>query len=166
MYNRKEENNKYKTINCIICNKDLYLESALRRYSLKNYGVILCREHQTWIEDAKQESSFFALRLFFALKIRNIPAILEKFDGFKHIDIAIPQAKINIEVDGVHHNFDSKQALSDLKRTCYSLLKGYTTIRIPNSLVYKNETLEETAEYLTELINFLIKKSNDPRRIK
>jgi len=44
-------------------------------------------------------------------------------DGYKHIDIAIPEAKINIEIDGVHHNYNAQQALSDLKRTYYSFKK-------------------------------------------
>jgi very-short-patch-repair endonuclease len=76
---------------------------------------------------------------------------LEKFDGFKTIDIAIPLAKINIEVDGVHHNANSQQALADLKRTYYSFLEGYYTLRIPNSLLRSN--LEETTEYIAEMCN-------------
>ncbi|WP_425269405.1 DUF559 domain-containing protein [Leptospira koniambonensis] len=74
------------------------------------------------------------------------------YDGFKHIDIAIPEAKVNIEVDGGHHNFDKKQALADLKRTYYSFKKGYLTLRIPNSLITK-ENLDETADYIVDFLH-------------
>jgi Uncharacterized protein conserved in bacteria len=106
----------------------------------------------------EQVSTKYALRLYFALKMRNIPAQIEKFDGYKHIDIAIPQARLNIEVDGVHHNYDNIQAMRDLKRTCHSLFKGYYTIRIPNSLVFRDRDLEETANYLAGLIYELIER--------
>lgn len=53
---------------------------------------------------------------------------MEKFDGFKHIDIAIPEAKVNIEVDGGHHNISTNRHwLSKVKQnipTFVTLLKG------------------------------------------
>ena len=92
--------------------------------------------------------------LYEALKSRGIYAEQEKWDGYKYIDIAIAKSKFNIEVDGQHHNFQSKQALTDLKRTFYSHKKGYTTLRIPNSLVENH--LDETAD----CIHGMIKESN------
>ncbi len=97
--------------------------------------------------------------MYAALKKFGVPATLEKFDGFKHIDIAIPKAKVNIEIDGGHHNFDYKQALADLKRTYYSFKRGYVTIRVPNSLV--NEKLDETAKYLVEILNESVEQLED-----
>jgi very-short-patch-repair endonuclease len=35
-------------------------------------------------------------------------------DGYKTIDIAVTHARVNIEVDGLHHNFEPDQALADL----------------------------------------------------
>jgi len=99
-----------------------------------------------------------ALKLYFALKKRGVPAELEKFDGYKHIDIAIPEAKINIEVDGKHHNSNNRQALADLKRTYFSFLKGYYTIRIPNSLVYNDYVLNETADFIVGILNESLNK--------
>ena len=90
-----------------------------------------------------------AQALFYALKDRGIPVELEKFDGYKTIDISIPSARINIEVDGTHHNTNSMQALADLKRTYYSFLEGYYTLRIPNSLLRSN--LEQTTQYIAEM---------------
>jgi very-short-patch-repair endonuclease len=93
------------------------------------------------------------LALHGALVERGVPAQLEKWDGHKHIDIAIPDVKINLEVDGEHHNFDKKYALADLKRTFHSFAKGYTTVRIPNSLTRDKRTIEETADYVVALLN-------------
>ncbi|MBN1501954.1 DUF559 domain-containing protein [Candidatus Woesearchaeota archaeon] len=84
---------------------------------------------------------------------RGVPVQLEKWDGFKHIDIAITESKVNIEVDGQQHNFNTKQALSDLKRTYFSFKKGYLTLRIPNSLVKNRKILEETADFITRFLN-------------
>ena len=98
-------------------------------------------------------TTYETIRLYFALKKRGVPAEMEKFDGYKHIDIAIPEARVNIEVDGGHHNFNRNQALSDLKRTYYSFKKGYLTLRIPNSLVTTDSYLNETADYIVDFLN-------------
>jgi len=102
-----------------------------------------CQPHQSTPE---------AMALAKALKTRGWNAELEKWDGFKHIDIAITQAKVNIEVDGAHHNFDKKQALADLKRTFHSFKKDYVTLRIPNQLVNEPKILEETADYINRFL--------------
>jgi len=95
-----------------------------------------------------------ARRLCFALKEKGFYALIDFWDGHKHIDIAIPEAKINIEVDGLQHNFKPEQALADLKRTYYSFKKGYFTLRIPNSLISNH--FDECVQLITEMI-----KEND-----
>jgi very-short-patch-repair endonuclease len=141
--------------NCTECN--IRLNELVLNYSINKFGVPLCIEHQRWIEFMSQQSTPEAIRLYFALKQRGVPAQLEKFDGYKHIDIAIPEAKVNIEVDGGHHNYSTKQALADLKRAYYSFRKGFHTIHIPNSLVYDENVLNETADYI---VAFLIESLN------
>src|SRR3989344_5721349 len=59
----------------------------------------------------------------------------EKWDGYKHIDIAITKAKFNIEVEGSQHNLNPNQAFTDQLRDFYSDQKGFVTKRIPNSLL-------------------------------
>ena len=103
------------------------------------------------------ETTKETIDLYFSLKERGVPAELEKNDGFKTIDIAVVDAKVNIEVDGTHHNSSPTQALSDLKRTYYAFKRGYLTLRIPNSLVRNN--LGETADYITSFLNISKKKS-------
>ncbi len=140
---------------CIECG--CFIQPMVYSYSVNNFGHPLCRYHQQWLNSIVNNSSTTpqAIELYFALRRRGVPAELEKWDGYKTIDIAVTEAKVNIEVDGKHHNFSHQQALSDLKRTYYSFQKGYLTLRIPNSLV--EWSIEETADYITD---FLIESKN------
>ncbi|HKC69294.1 MAG TPA: DUF559 domain-containing protein [Bacteroidia bacterium] len=147
--------NKYE---CLECTYEI--DNRVHSYSVTNYGYALCRECQDWLKEIKDISTPDSLKLYFELRKRNVPAELEKFDGFKHIDIAVTDAKVNIEVDGGHHNFSHKQALADLKRTYHSFKKGYLTLRIPNSLV-KNH-IEDTADLITDFLN--VSKSTKTKR--
>lgn len=141
---------------CLECYKDISIYEY--QFSMDRYNIPLCRQHQDWIQFLSNQTTVEAIRLYFALKARGVPAEIEKFDGFKHIDIAIPEAKINIEVDGAHHNYSDKQALADLKRTYFSFLNGYYTIRIPNSLVYNDHILNETADFIVGILNESLNK--------
>lgn len=131
---------------CNNCEDDI--TEAEFKYSMNKYKRALCRKCQKPDED---KSTPLARKLYDALKKQGVPAKLELYDGHKHIDIAIPEAKVNIEVDGGHHNYDYKQALSDLKRTYYSFKKGYLTLRIPNSLLINH--FDETVDYIVEFLN-------------
>lgn len=132
---------------CIECG--LALPNPQKYYSLENFGVPLCMEHQNYIRDMANRSTVETIGLYLALRKRGVPAELEKFDGFKTIDIAVVDARINIEVDGSQHHFNPSQAFRDLQRTYYSFLKGYITLHIPNSLIHND--LEQTADWLTEI---------------
>lgn len=83
-----------------------------------------------------------------ALEERGVQVYIELHDGFKTIDLAIPRAKINIEVDGIQHLTDPNQILTDLARGYYSHKDGYDTMHIPNDLL-KNR-LDEIADALAE----------------
>jgi very-short-patch-repair endonuclease len=67
-------------------------------------------------------------------------------DGHKHIDLAIPAAKINIEVDGPKHLTSADQIVKDLLRSHYSDDLGYYTIHIPNDHIHSD--LEKIAKAL------------------
>ncbi|WP_136465188.1 DUF559 domain-containing protein [Flagellimonas onchidii] len=135
-------------MHCVECG--CKISKRVYDFSILNYGYPLCRFHQDWIEEKKDSSTNHALKLYLALRKRGVNAELEKFDGHKHIDIAVVESKINIEVDGKQHRNSKKQALSDLKRTYHSFLKGYYTLRVPNVLVASD--LEETADYIFEIV--------------
>jgi len=86
----------------------------------------------------------------------------EKWDCYKHIDIAIEEPKIYIEVDGKHHNLDKNQALRDLMRTYYSFKDdGYITLRIPNVLTRDDETIKITAEFINKFLEESNKQFNN-----
>ena len=72
-----------------------------------------------------------------------------------HIDIAIVKAKLNLEIDGLQHNLNYNQAMSDISRTGHSLDKGYTTWHIPNIVVRKNlnKTADEIARSIKKRMN-------------
>ena len=80
-----------------------------------------------------------------------MPAQLEKYDGYKNVDIAVVEARVNIEIDGVHHADNADQAFADLQRAFYSFKKGFFTLRIPDVLVRQN--LKQTADYVTAFLN-------------
>ena len=147
---------------CLECNQPL--TDGVTDFSINSFGITLCTQHQEWIRFMESYTTYETIRLYFALKKRGVPAQMEKFDGYKHIDIAIPEAKVNIEVDGRHHHFDNRQALADLKRTYHSFAKGYFTLRIPNTLVYNDNILEETADYIVGLLIENLKKQYNYRR--
>ena len=139
---------------CNECNKTITEE--VYRYSKEHYSKALCREHQpnqvktSYQKQKKPEPTPQALRLGNLLTKYGYKVEFEKYDGYKHIDIAIVKSKVNIEVDGGQHH-GTQQALRDLKRTFYSWDKNYVTLRIPNSLT-KDDTIEETAKYIDKFL--------------
>ncbi len=93
-----------------------------------------------------------------ALEKLGIRVLAEVDDKHKHIDLAIPSARINIEVDGIQHLTDAYQIISDLKRSHYSDDLGYDTIHIPNSSIRNNlggiaSALAEATKIREEKIN-------------
>ncbi|MCH7770691.1 MAG: hypothetical protein IIA49_06700 [Bacteroidetes bacterium] len=90
----------------------------------------------------------------------------ESDDGYKHVDLAISEAQMDIEVDGQHHNTNAKQALADIKRTYHSFRTGVFTLRIPNTLVNDQERLVETAKYLDKLLNERVEQLEKDRKDK
>lgn len=101
----------------------------------------------------KPEPTILAKRLHEELIRIGIKCETEKYDGYKHIDIAIPSKFINIEIDGSHHNLDREQAKRDILRTYYSMIKGYYTIRIPNSLLKEQQDIKDTARIIKKIID-------------
>ena len=122
---------------CYACEDNI--TKAERQFSLRNFEYELCRSCQDYIRSVANEyTTSLVVWLWIELRSRNVPVELEKSDGFKTIDLAITEARCNIEVDGKHHH-NFRQAMADLKRTRYSLQKGYVTLRIPNSLMINSK---------------------------
>ncbi|MBU3941243.1 MAG: endonuclease domain-containing protein [Nanoarchaeota archaeon] len=144
----------------MVCSKcGGYVPPKENNYSIEHFGKSLCFACQPELHSQKEKSFLKkkkrstpeAIKLFKILVKMGFDAKLEQDDGFKHIDIAIPKFMVNIEVDGMHHQYNKKQAITDLKRTFYSFRKGYVTLRIPNKLI--QEEAYNTAKYIREFIN-------------
>jgi len=100
------------------------------------------------ITHPKPEPTKIALELKEALENLGVEVKMEPFDGYKYIDMEIPKAKLDIEVDGIHHLTSSEQILKDLNRGYWSNQDGYNTIHIPNEMVRKY--LKEISKALAE----------------
>jgi very-short-patch-repair endonuclease len=79
-----------------------------------------------------------AIDLKQALEKNGVRVYIELDDGHKHIDLTIPRAKINVEIDGVKHLLDHDKILADLSRDYYSHLNGYDTMHISNEMIHKH----------------------------
>jgi len=79
-----------------------------------------------------------AKKLFDTLLKNNVECQLEWNDGHKHVDIHIPKAKLNIEVDGEPHYLRARQIESDLARNYWSTSDGFATIHVPNYIIDKH----------------------------
>jgi len=64
-----------------------------------------------------------------------VRVLVELHDGHKHIDLTIPKAKLNVEVDGIQHLTNPDQIVADLSRGYYSHKNGFDTMHIPNEMV-------------------------------
>jgi very-short-patch-repair endonuclease len=67
-----------------------------------------------------------------------VRVLSQHWDGHKHIDLSIPDARINIEVDGIKHLTDPYQIISDLEREAGSEQHGFSTIHIQNEEIHFN----------------------------
>src|SRR6266404_1590206 len=106
--------------------------------------------------------------LYGALRKRKIKCVMEAYDGYKHVDISIPSAKIDIEVDGLQHYIDPMQILSDFNREHYSDRKdNYNTIHIPNLIIehHINEVADAIAIAAKMQIK-IIEKSRKDRAVR
>ncbi|MBU0977145.1 MAG: hypothetical protein KKD18_01900 [Nanoarchaeota archaeon] len=111
--------------------------------------------------------TYYAKLLVNELEKRGIKARLEYEDGYKSVDIHIPEVNLDIEVDGTHHMNDPEQAFRDLVRTKFSLEDGRNTVRIPNTLAYNKPGV--TADIIKEIVTGIKEKQKlkpDPLRDK
>jgi len=124
---------------CMVCKNSI--DKKIFEYGKKHFGKPLCLEHQGTPSQRK---------LYEALTQRGIECEYEAYDGFKHIDIAIPKARIYIEIDEDHHITDPMQLDTDLWRDEYSSKDGYRTIHYSNKQITEN--LPAIADALAEVI--------------
>jgi len=116
---------------CKECKKRL--SKAQYEYCMGKLGIALCLKHQKQYKATPQEK-----KLYRHLQKLGVDCELQKWDGYKTIDIVIKEAKLNIEVDGSQHILNPKQLDADIKRTEYSQKKGWHTLRYRNREIDRN----------------------------
>ena len=131
---------------------------------MDKFGKALCMTHQKTHRETpfhiNQESKITpqAIRLSKALNDLRVEHELEHYDGYKHVDIAIPSARLYLELDGTQHAFNPKQMIADDDRDKYSQKSGWTTKRIPNAWIDKD------ADRLASSIAILVRKKENERK--
>jgi len=88
--------------------------------------------------------------LYKALIDKGVKAEQGYWDGHKHVDIAILDAHIYIEVDGNQHFTDPIQIERDFKRYHYSDGDDFNTFYVPNNVI--EEHLDEVANALYKVV--------------
>lgn len=146
---------------CIDCDDPIV--EVVYHYSMDNFDHPLCRDCQDYLRNKRYYTSVTPLceKLYYQLRKRGVDAELEDFDGKKTVDIVVHEAKLHIEVDGVHHNREADQALRDLQRSYDSFKRGYLTLRIPNSLV--REHIEQAANLIRSFVTINTKRERRNR---
>lgn len=102
--------------------------------------------------DQKKFITEQAKALCMALESKGIKVISEYNDnGYKHVDICLPDVKIFIEVDGLQHLTNFKQIISDFDRDYYSGKEHFDTLHIPNFVI--KEHSHEIANAISQVVN-------------
>jgi len=91
-----------------------------------------------------------AIKLCDALEKQGVTVILEHDDGYKHVDLFLPQARINIEVDGLWHLTNADQVIRDFNREYHDDRKGYNTLHIQNIVI--DHHLPEIVKSIVEVV--------------
>ena len=130
-------------MNCIDCKKEIgYLD---HKKAMESYGVELCSKHRGLMDKLIRQNNtpIEAIKLYYGLKQAGAHPMLEWWDGKKSVDIAFSRVKLNIEIDMEYQMLTHEQAMNDLEETMHSFQNGFTTLRIPKSLIkyYLNETV-------------------------
>lgn len=140
---------------CSVCKETISRNDY--QYSITRTGTALCSRHQRVVTPQ-------AVKLSKALKSLHIENTLEYSDGFKHVDLAILNAKIYIELDGSQHAFDPQQVCIDDDRDQYSIKDGFITKRYPNA--YIDSDVDRIALGIAFLVNKRLNDQLDKERIE
>ena len=133
---------------CNICKETISRD--MYQYSMDHFDRPLCMFHQKNRENENAPNSSKitpqARKLSAALDARGIKNKLEQYDGHKHVDISIPWASLDIEIDGKQHSLNPNQLYVDLEREEYSHEDGFETKR------YTNEEIDTDVERIADAL--------------
>ncbi len=129
---------------CLECKKTL--SSSEHKNAMDLYGVSLCKRHKERMDNLHKQNNtpIEAIKLYYALKQEGANPMLEWWDGKKSVDLAFSRVKLNIEIDTDYHMLSHEQAILDLTNMMHSFQDGFTTIRIPHTII--KHFLRETVD--------------------
>jgi hypothetical protein len=99
-------------------------------------------------------ASAHIIDLYLALKQRNFPVVLEYFDGYKQVDLALP-GKLYIEING-SYNMERYRVITDLTSYLYSPEKNIPTIVISNVSLENKRSFVHTVEELSKACRIIL----------
>jgi hypothetical protein len=128
---------------CLECRQPI--SQGVHEFSQELYGFSLCMKDQYLIGESG--ASAHTIDLYLALKARKFPVKLEYFDGYKHVDIAVP-GKLYIEVSG--HDLADRQIIAGLSGYGYTMELKIPTILVSNSMLGKKRTFSHVVNELSK----------------
>ncbi|MEJ0080589.1 MAG: hypothetical protein WDM78_06440 [Puia sp.] len=134
---------------CLECRQPI--SQGVHEFSQELYGYPLCMKDQYLLEESG--ATAHTVDLYLALKARNFPVKLEYFDGYKHVDIAVP-GKLYIEVSG--QDLSERQILAGLSEDGYTLEMKIPTILIPNAMLDKKRTFSHVVNELSKACRVIL----------
>lgn len=93
-----------------------------------------------------------AKKLYNALKEKGVNAQIQYYDHHKTVDIAVLEARLFIEVDGIQHFTDPDQIKRDFKRSHFSDGDDMCTFYVTNQLI-DSKYFNEIVDALVQVIN-------------
>jgi hypothetical protein len=139
---------------CVECKQPI--SRGVDEFSQRLYGHSLCMKDQYLLGESGASGK--AVDLYLALKSRNFPVVLEHFDGFKQVDLAIP-GKLYIEVCMSYHH-SGRQAMKDLSFSVYSQEKKIPTIIIPDVMLNHPRSFMHVVDELTKACRVVLNQTS------
>jgi len=158
------------------CKKDPNYEEKLKRkkekLSMANKGKKLSEETKNKISKSRKEfllnnpdkvpyllnhsrNESYPEKYFWSIFEKQNLGIIRDFRiGLYELDFSIPDKKIDIEIDGDQHYYDTKILQSDIRRNKYLEELGWDIIRIRWS-DYKKMDNKSKEEYIIELLSYI-----------
>ena len=137
------------TFYCLECRQPI--SRGVHEFSQELYGYSLCMRDQFLLGESG--ASAHTVDLYLALKARNFPVELEYFDGYKHVDIAVP-GKLYIEVSG--HDLAERQIIAGLAGNGYMLEMKIPTILISNTMLDKKRSFSHVVDELSKACRVIL----------
>jgi hypothetical protein len=138
---------------CLECRQPI--SQGVHEFSQRLYGHSLCMKDQYLLGESGADA--LVVDLYLALKSLDFPLVLEYFDGYRQVDIALP-GKLYIEVNASYHS-GNWERISDLTESVYSLENKIPTIIISDALLDTPGTFAHAVNELSKACRLMLKPS-------